>query len=123
MKRVLILASWYPKHKGDIAGLFIARQAEALKGAADVQVVDCSQRFSILPRGLRLRLQACRIRRKLQKQNWKPDVIHAHVAYPAGVIGLLLKKEWDERIPLVLTEHTGPLRLLQPYFDSEKDFF
>ncbi len=36
----------------------------------------------------------------------KVDVIHAHAAYPAGVIAFFLSQEFN--IPYILTEHMGP---------------
>jgi glycosyltransferase involved in cell wall biosynthesis len=36
----------------------------------------------------------------------RPDLVHAHVALPAGLSGALIKLLW--RVPVVLTEHTGP---------------
>jgi glycosyltransferase involved in cell wall biosynthesis len=36
----------------------------------------------------------------------KPDIIHAHVAFPAGLLGIWLGKKYG--IPVVLTEHFGP---------------
>ncbi len=33
----------------------------------------------------------------------KPDIIHANVLYPVGIVGVLLKWRW--RIPLLFTEH------------------
>ncbi len=38
------------------------------------------------------------------KENGKPNVIHVHVAMPAGVAALAIKKTWG--IPYVITEHS-----------------
>ena len=40
---------------------------------------------------------------ELVKLSGKPDVIHAHVTYPAGYQALILKREYN--IPIVITEH------------------
>jgi len=40
----------------------------------------------------------------------RPDVIHAHVALPAGWLAVKLGK--DLRVPVILTEHTGPFSAL-----------
>ncbi len=40
------------------------------------------------------------------KKFGKPDIIHAHVSFPAGYAASLISKRY--RIPFVLTEHTGP---------------
>ncbi|HRK02776.1 MAG TPA: glycosyltransferase, partial [Oligoflexia bacterium] len=99
---------------------FIDDQARALGAEFEVRFFDCAHSFSIIPKGIQIRLQARRIIRDCRQQAWVPDLIHAHVAYPAGVIGQLVKKEFG--VPLVLTEHTGPLELLEPYFGSETAF-
>jgi glycosyltransferase involved in cell wall biosynthesis len=39
-----------------------------------------------------------------------PDIIHAHGAFPAGLLGLRLGKKYG--IPVVLTEHSGPFAKL-----------
>ncbi len=36
-------------------------------------------------------------------RNWKPDVVHLHVAYPAGPAAVAWAKKWG--VPVVLTEH------------------
>jgi glycosyltransferase involved in cell wall biosynthesis len=46
----------------------------------------------------------------LRRRNLRPDIVHAHVALPAGLAGALIKRLW--RTPLVLTEHTGPFSTL-----------
>jgi glycosyltransferase involved in cell wall biosynthesis len=44
-------------------------------------------------------------------RSWgKPDIIHAHVAFPAGWASVNLAQEY--RIPVILTEHTGPFSAL-----------
>ena len=40
---------------------------------------------------------------EIVKLSGKPDVIHAHVTYPAGYQALILKREYN--IPIVITEH------------------
>lgn len=48
-----------------------------------------------------------RVWRRIRRE-WKVDVIHAHVVMPAGVAALLLRQLL--RIPVILTEHWGPVR-------------
>jgi glycosyltransferase involved in cell wall biosynthesis len=36
----------------------------------------------------------------------KPDIIHAHGAFPAGLLGVQLGRKYG--VPVVLTEHSGP---------------
>jgi len=47
----------------------------------------------------------------IEKENWKPDLIHAHVTNTAGIIGNFLSKQFN--IPIILTEHTGNFLLHQ----------
>ena len=49
-------------------------------------------------------------RRLMRRYGFRPDVVHAHVALPAGLAGALIKRLFA--IPLVVTEHTGPFSLL-----------
>jgi glycosyltransferase involved in cell wall biosynthesis len=41
----------------------------------------------------------------IEKENWKPDLIHAHVTNNGGIVGNFLSKQFG--IPIILTEHTG----------------
>jgi len=38
------------------------------------------------------------------RENGTPDLIHAHVTYPAGIIAAVLKRKY--KIPIVITEHS-----------------
>lgn len=40
------------------------------------------------------------------RKTFRPDLIHAHVTLPAGVVGCIVSRAF--RIPLVITEHQGP---------------
>ncbi len=37
------------------------------------------------------------------RMDWKPDLVHLHVAYPAGAAAVAWAKKWG--VPVVLTEH------------------
>jgi glycosyltransferase involved in cell wall biosynthesis len=50
------------------------------------------------------------VRRVSRRHGFKPDIVHAHVALPAGLAGALLKRLLG--VPLVITEHTSPFSLL-----------
>ncbi len=39
----------------------------------------------------------------------KPDIIHAHVSFPAGYLAMLLSQRYG--IPYIITEHSGPFPL------------
>lgn len=45
----------------------------------------------------------------IEKENWKPDLIHAHVTNPSGIVANFLSKKF--KIPIILTEHTGQFLL------------
>jgi glycosyltransferase involved in cell wall biosynthesis len=45
-----------------------------------------------------------------RRYGFKPDIVHAHVALPAGLAGALMKRLLG--VPLVITEHTSPFSLL-----------
>ncbi len=61
-----------------------------------------------------LAYKKCRRDIDLVLRQWgeKPDIIHAHVALPAGWMAARLAKRL--RVPDVLTEHTGPFSALMP---------
>lgn len=48
------------------------------------------------------------IKRVILREN-KIDIVHSHVSYPAGFLGTLISK--TNKIPCVITEHTGISRL------------
>jgi glycosyltransferase involved in cell wall biosynthesis len=49
-------------------------------------------------------------RRLTGRFGFKPDVVHAHVALPAGLAGVFIKRLAG--VQLVITEHTGPFSML-----------
>ncbi len=138
--RVLILPSWYPTARQPTGGIFIQEQARALATRQDVDVivlfVDRAPIGEWLrgSKGLRMlgeeHVCVCRVLmprvpiawpflytvwavwayRRLAQRGMHPDVVHAHVALPAGLAGAVIKAIW--RSPLVLTEHTSPFSLL-----------
>lgn len=134
--KVLILPSWYPTDRYPVGGVFIQQQARALAARPDMDVtVLFVDRASIPgwvrgPKRLSLRCEeGLRVYRLTMPRVWvvwpflyaawtvlayaalrrrrvRPDIVHAHVALPAGLAGALIKRLWHT--PLVLTEHTGP---------------
>jgi len=128
--KVLFIAGWYPSKKNPVAGVFVKEHAKAVSLYNDV-VVLCSEGIDRSVRGLyeiqdnvedglrtlRLRYRKSPIPktsyfiylwgmfaafRKLSREGWRPDVIHAHV-YSAGVPAVLLGKHYG--LPVVITEH------------------
>jgi glycosyltransferase involved in cell wall biosynthesis len=61
-----------------------------------------------------LAYKKCRRHIDLALRQWggKPDIIHAHVASPAGWVAVRMAKRL--RVPVVITEHTGPFSALIP---------
>jgi glycosyltransferase involved in cell wall biosynthesis len=46
---------------------------------------------------------------ELMNSGWKPDVIHAHVTFDAGIYATALGEKYG--IPVMITEHSGPFLL------------
>ena len=131
--KVLHVASWYPSEVHPSLGNFIARHVEAVATACEVEVwapvpVRGSAGSVVKMRdknGTELREvegQTWTVRRlyheatrpqlvgvarsvasAASKMDWTPDVVHVHVAYPAGSAAVAWAKKWG--VPVVLTEH------------------
>ena len=131
--KVLHVASWYPSEVHPSLGNFIARHVEAVATACEVEVwapvpVRGSASSVVKRRdknGTELREiegQTWTVRRlyheatrpqlvgvarsvasAASKMDWTPDVVHVHVAYPAGSSAVAWAKKWG--VPVVLTEH------------------
>ena len=128
--KILHIPAWYPSRQNPVAGIFVREHVKATALYNDVVVlysegVDKGIRglYQIEDniedgiRTLRLRYRKSPIPRtsyfiylwamfgafrKLLKEGFRPDVIHAHV-YSAGVPAVLLGKCY--RIPVIVTEH------------------
>ncbi len=128
--RILIIPSWYPTPSNPVNGIFVREQAEALSKTHDVRVLY----LDVLPRGERRKPRRYLIKRegyteqiievpnrpliwqftylwymlraflKLQRY-FKPDIIHCHMAVPAGWAVALLRRLYG--VPVVLTENTS----------------
>ena len=115
---ILHLASWYPGRKDPRLGNFIQRHAEVIAGRcssallyaepAEAASVELKWHGSLrevrvyyrkkLPwisyrRALYRGLQA------LRREGFQPDLLHLHVAFPAGLWAL------EQRLPMVISEH------------------
>lgn len=132
-RRVLLVASWYPGPKAAVRGSFVREQALALASRGyDVHVVNFDRDRVRVPLTWRVHedepgliehslgaifplhrlvgfyapeLFAARLRTIVAAL--KPAVVHAHAVRPAGVVAARALSGSD--IPLVLTEHSGPL--------------
>ncbi len=137
--RVLILSSWYPTARYPHAGVFVQEQARALASEGvpvAVLFVDRAPVGEWLRHTKRLqgakeadvpvfRVPMPRVPgvwpllyvawawfayRYVRRVWGRPDILHAHVALPAGLAGAFIKRLWGT--PLVITEHTGPFSFL-----------
>lgn len=129
--RILFLPSWYPSPVNPVLGTFVQEHAKAAALHHDVCViypyqVDSShhsatsatedavltirQPFTPVPWPrlfpLHYLLAFHRATRHLPPK-WRPDVLHLHVGYPAGLAAAYCLIRW--RAPLVYTEAAGPL--------------
>ncbi len=122
--------SWYPSEAGSVAGVFVKEHAKAVALYHDITVLyayfgsnrSFRKPFMVsdhIEDGIRTIRIACQWKvplsnyllyyyaifvhfRKLVKQDWRPDIIHAHV-FSAGLPAWLLS--WVFNIPFVITEH------------------
>lgn len=96
--KVAFVPSWYPSVEDPVRGHFFVRHVEALSLEHDVLVVSPA-------RGRSLPSFVAEVVRRLTAL--RPEVVHAHVAVPAGAAALAARP--FSRAPVVLTEHSGPL--------------
>ena len=135
--KVLFISSWYPNRFTPTLGNFVQKHAEAVSLYADVSVLHVcfdtrtgGNRFEITreaegninsiriyvrkPRTVLKKIFLyLRAYRKgfdmVTKEYGSPDIVHANVIFPVGLISLFLKP--FKRIPFVLSEHwTGYLQ-------------
>ena len=128
--KILFIAGWYPSEDNPVSGIFIKEHAKAVSIYNDVVVLHSRQSnspaknhleiFDEVEDGMRtirtkyskspipkitrfIHLYSVwKIFRKLLKEKWKPDVIHAHI-FSAGMPAVIIGKLF--RIPVVITEH------------------
>ena len=129
--KILHVASWYPSEVHQSLGNFVERHVEAVARQCDVEVwapvpVKGSSGSVVKMKGKngtevrevdgqtwtvrRLYHEATRpqllgVARSVAGADmaWTPDVVHVHVAYPAGLAALAWAQRWGT--PVVLTEH------------------
>jgi glycosyltransferase involved in cell wall biosynthesis len=126
--RILIIPSWYPTPASPVNGIFIREQADALHRVHEIRVLY----LEMLPRGRHDRPRRQQSTERGYVEEWievpshpfiwrftylwylfravrsfrrqfPPDILHAHIALPAGWGALLLR--WFLRAPVVLTEN------------------
>jgi glycosyltransferase involved in cell wall biosynthesis len=139
-RRVLVVATWYPTSSAPLGGTFVAEQVRTLEARFDVAVIapDWRRPRRLLARPVRAVTPApgdpyrpiarCWVPRsprlagsayeaaveraygRIVQETGRPDVIHAHVAYPGGFAAAKIGERHG--IPVVLTEHAGPFSML-----------
>ena len=141
--RVLVVPKWYPWPDRPVFGIFCREQVRALSCRHDIVVLASdaipSPGFAAFElndavedglRTLRVRYRRPRFRpaamgcqiagmlvalRRLQREGWRPDIVHAHV-YSAGLPALILGRISGARV--VVSEHyTGFQRGLITGYD------
>jgi len=132
---ILFLPAWYPSTNNPVAGVFVKEYAKAVSLFNEVVVIYREERSRKLKKmweivgdrkedGIRtirikhkmsaipkisyfIYLYSIRkILKKLLKEGWNPDIIHAYV-YSAGVSAVLIGREY--KIPVVITELATPV--------------
>ena len=131
--KVLHVASWFPSEAHRSLGNFVARHVEAVAKVCEAEVwapIPVNGTASSVAKmraadGMesmskdegswtvrRLYHEATRpqlvgVARAMAGQagnmDWRPDVVHLHVSYPAGPAAVAWAKKWG--VPVVLTEH------------------
>jgi glycosyltransferase involved in cell wall biosynthesis len=133
-KKILWLASWYPNREDPFDGDFIQRHAQAAALYNDIHVIVVKESKSVesmeidtseseglkeqviyykaksgvlsgLNKQLKWRKVYLSAIKEYIKVYGKPDLIHVHVPWKAGLIALELKNRWG--IPFIVTEHWG----------------
>lgn len=128
--KILFIAGWYPTKNSPVNGIFVKEHARAVSLFNDVVVLyaekadspvkglyEISDEIEDDVRTVRVRYRKSPIPktsyfiylwsifgafRRLLKNGFKPDIIHAHV-YFAGVPGVILG--YIYKIPVIITEH------------------
>lgn len=123
---VLHIASWYPSRNHGTLGNFVERHVEAImeetpgelwyasptpaaadfSGETGASSAPVPVRIAYFPARRPIFLQTMRALMRLEREEApkrKPDLVHLHVAHPAGWAAVRLARKWD--VPLVVTEH------------------
>ena len=122
--RILHIASWYPSAVHGTLGNFVERHVQAISTlnsgeiwfaaavpAGEVvpanSVRDCgtyTERIFYFRARKPVVRHVTRALLRAAEEAWDFDLIHLHVAYPAGRAARKLSRKWS--VPLVLTEHS-----------------
>lgn len=132
--KILYIVSWYsPYHEAKMnAGIFHNEQARELQKSCEVSIwfpfdKTISHNFTSetewgvrtyrtkAPQSIHEIMRESVKRFTQIQEEFKPDIIHAHVACDAGIVGIIVGKRF--RIPVVVTEH-APIQLM--HLESRK---
>ena len=128
--KTLFISGWYPSRVKPTLGNFVQKHAEAVSLYADVTVLhvcfdDCKNKFEIVeekngninsiiiyinkPRTILQKFcryfKAYKLGLKLVTEKFaKPDIIHANVLFPVGIVFLFLSS--FKKFPFVFSEHS-----------------
>ncbi len=135
--KILFLPIWYPDEDNPVAGIFVKEHAKAVALYNDIVVLYSRKvgkgvkgLYEIISDEKEAGIRTIRVNynrspipktsdfiylwsmfaafKKLLKQGWRPDIIHAHV-YSAGADAVIIGKRYN--IPVVISEHwSGFLR-------------
>lgn len=124
--RVLHIASWYPSKVHDSLGNFIQRHIAAiatkhksevwyaspvsnenpLMGHSEVRKGDGFLERIVYPKATKpgsIAVTRALLKMVPGEEISMPDLVHLHVAFPAGRAARILAESWD--VPLIITEH------------------
>ncbi|MFB5661025.1 glycosyltransferase family 4 protein [Alteribacillus sp. HJP-4] len=117
--RVLVISNMYPSTTAPTFGIFVKNQVEALgKRGLHLDVAAVTNpnmgKRNVMEKYSKWMFHTCR--RFLSKES-SYDIIHAHYAFPSGMLARWFKKRYG--IPYVVTSHGGDLNKMarkSPFF-------
>lgn len=133
-KKLLVMPGLFPKYSGDTSGIFVLDYIECVKPYCDTTVLFVRLfgkpgitnekmngikvvRYCMFKENKALKLLKPLLYlllyskgKSIAKSLGKPDIIHAHGAPLNGSLALKLGE--DFKVPVVITEHTGPFSKL-----------
>lgn len=128
--QILHLASWYPNGVHSQLGIFVKRHIDAIPKGLENRVLHVwpgrplSQSMGVgfnpgvststvhpeieyvldfPPRHIRIKRAYIRNYKQMNREGYRPDVVHLHVAANAALPAVQMAEAWD--VPLVVSEH------------------
>lgn len=127
--KILWICSWFPNDEDRFRGDFIERQAAALAGKINFELLHFvdqasknEENVSRLAGGCKVTIGYSKTKNKLLsfkkqwsfynrylkdyvKRNGRPDIIHVHIPWKAGLVARYWLKKY--KIPYIISEHYG----------------